>query len=61
MHEADDPDAFIYLFYSHVLTREHGAEVDLALVEADSSAFGHRDGTVMKRVFQFLQATILTR
>jgi hypothetical protein len=41
-----------------MLSGKHVAEIHLATVEADPAAVGHRNGLIVKRVGQVLQATI---
>ena len=58
LHEADEPDVVADLLDTDVLPGEHGAEVDLLLVEANAPAARHRDGFVVERIVELTQAPI---
>lgn len=50
LQEADQPDAVLDFPDPHELSREHGAQVDLALADADAAAAGDAHGAVVERV-----------
>ena len=58
LHERDEPDFVVDLLDADVLTGKDGAEVDLEPVEADTSAAGDGDGSVVERVVELVQASI---
>ena len=58
MHEADQPDLVGDLFDADGLSGEHGAEVDLAIFEADATAAGDDVAVVVERVLEVEVRTI---
>ena len=60
-HEADEPNLVADLLDADALTGEDGAEIDLLPIEADASACGHGDGSVVERVIEVWQASVRTR
>jgi hypothetical protein len=58
VHEADQPEAAGDLFDAHLLAGEHGTQVALAVVEADSAAAGHDMAVVVERVVEFLEPAV---
>ena len=52
MHEADEPDVLVGLLDADGLSGEHGTEIDLALLVADTPAGGDDDGLVVKRIIE---------
>jgi hypothetical protein len=52
VHEGDEPDFIAHLLDAHVLAGEDGAQVDLALAKADTTAVGHGDAeiTMVKKI-----------
>ncbi len=51
LHEADEPDVVADLLDTDVLPGEHGAEVELLLVEANASAACHRLAEIQRVLF----------
>jgi hypothetical protein len=58
VHEADEPNAVVHFFDSEPLTGEHGREVDLLAVPADTAAGGDQDVPVVEEVVQLRQAGV---
>jgi hypothetical protein len=61
VHEADQPDFFVDLFDSNVLTGEDGREVDLARGEADPPTHGDGHGAIVERILERIEAVIRPR
>jgi hypothetical protein len=57
VHESDEPDVLVDLPHAHLLSREDLAQIDLASLEANASAVGHRAGPIVERVVELAEAT----
>jgi hypothetical protein len=58
VHEAGEPNAFVDLFDSEPLTGEHGGDVDPLAMQAEASAAGDENVTVVEWIGQFRQSVI---
>ena len=52
LHKGDEPDFIAHLLDADVLAGEDGAEIDLAVSDADAATLGNGDGAVVKRVLK---------
>jgi hypothetical protein len=57
VHEADEPNSVLDLFYSDRLAGKDLAEIDLLTSQANSAAGGDGDGFVVERIFAEAGAT----
>jgi hypothetical protein len=51
-HEADEPNAVVYLLDSKPLTGEHGGDVDLLAMHADAAACGDQHVAIVKGIIE---------
>jgi hypothetical protein len=61
VHEADEPNAFIDLFDSKLLTGQHDRDVDLLAMQAEAPAIGDEYVAIVEGIDQVRQAAIGTR
>jgi hypothetical protein len=60
MHEADEPDAVVGLFYADGLTGEDRAEIDLAVFVADAAAGGDGYRLVVEGIVEVWETSVGT-
>ena len=60
LHKTDQPDAVVHFFEADGLSGKGYAEVDLLVVQAETSATGDEDSAVVERVVRFGDASIET-
>jgi hypothetical protein len=58
VHEADEPDAVVYLFDTDSLAGQAGTEIDFLAIKAKAAAVGDHDSLVVKWVMGIGNAVI---